>query len=262
MELPELPLWVDADFTRLAQAFANLLDNAVKYTERSGRIFISASAGGQDALVTLRDTGIGIDPALLPGIFDMFVQIEQGASRARSGLGIGLALARRLIELHGGRIHATSDGRGCGTTFIVRLPMLAGGQQQKPAASAVRPPARCRVLVAEDMPDAAEMMRLMVECMGHEVRVAADGVQAVALAEEFHPQIALLDIGMPRMDGFEAARHIRTALGRRVLLVALTGWGQEEDQRRSYSAGFDVHLTKPADPAILESLIASVDGCG
>ncbi len=262
VDLPERALWVDADFTRLAQAFANLLDNAVKYTERGGRIYVSVSTDATEAVVTVRDTGIGIEPALLPGIFDMFVQIEQGPGRARSGLGIGLALARRLIELHGGRIDATSEGRGAGTTFTVRLPLAPAAREQKPSASTARPAARCRVLVAEDMPDAAEMMRLMVECMGHDVRVAADGVQALALAREFNPQIALLDIGMPRMDGYEAARHIRTALGRRVLLVALTGWGQEEDQRRAYSAGFDYHLTKPADPAILESLIASVAGCG
>jgi PAS domain S-box-containing protein len=258
VDLPECPLWVDADFTRLAQAFANLLDNAVKYTERGGRICVSASVDATEVVVTVRDTGIGIDPASLPSVFDMFVQIEQGPGRARSGLGIGLALARRLIELHGGRIEARSDGRGAGTTFTVRLPLAPAAKEQKPSASVPRPAARCRVLVAEDIPDAAEMMRLMVECMGHDVRVAADGVQALALARDFNPQIALLDIGMPRMDGYEAARHIRTALGSRVLLVALTGWGQEEDQRRAYSAGFDYHVTKPADPAFLESLIASV----
>ena len=262
IDLPELPLWLDADFTRLAQAFANLLDNAVKYTERGGRISISASADSTHALVTVRDTGIGIDAAVLPSIFDMFVQIEQGRGRLRSGLGIGLALARRLIELHGGHLDASSEGRGAGTTFTVRLPLAATARAQEPSASVVRHEARCRVLVAEDIPDAAEMMRLMVECMGHDVRVAADGVQAVALAREFNPQIALLDIGMPRMDGYEAARRIRAALGRRVVLVALTGWGQDEDQRRAYAAGFDHHVTKPADPAVLESLIASVASCG
>ncbi len=188
----------------------------------------------------------------------MFVQIEQGPGRARTGLGIGLALAKRLIELHGGRIDGTSAGPGSGTTFTVRLPLAPAAHEQKPSASVPRAAARCRVLVAEDIPDAAEMMRLMVECMGHNVRVAADGVQALALAREFNPQIALLDIGMPRMDGYEAAREIRRALGHSVLLVALTGWGQEEDQRRAYSAGFDRHVTKPADPEVLESLIASV----
>ncbi len=261
VDLPEEPLWVYADFTRLAQAFANLLDNAAKYTDRGGRISLSAAASADNAVVTLTDTGIGIDPAFLPSIFDMFVQIEQGSIRARSGLGIGLALARRLIELHDGHIEARSAGAGSGTTFIVTLPMVAAADDQKARIEIARAAARCRVLVAEDIPDAAEMMRLMIECMGHDVRVAADGVQALAVAEEFDPQIALLDIGMPRMDGYEAARRIRAALGRRVVLVALTGWGQEQDQRRAYSAGFDYHVTKPAEPDVLESLIASAVDC-
>ena len=258
VDLPQRPLWVDADFTRLAQAFANLLDNAVKYTEREGRIWVSAAADADEAVVTVRDSGIGIDPPLIPSVFGMFVQIEHGPGRARTGLGIGLALAKRLIELHGGSIDASSEGHGAGTTFSVRLPLAAALHEAKGSARVPRSAARCRVLVAEDIPDAAEMMRLMIECMGHDVRVAADGVQAVALAHEFHPQIALLDIGMPRMDGYEAAREIRRALGRRVVLVALTGWGQEEDQRRAYAAGFDRHVTKPADPEVIESLIAAV----
>jgi signal transduction histidine kinase len=259
MDLPESPLWVYADFTRLAQAFANLLNNAVKYTDRGGRISVSGAVDADEAVVEVSDTGIGIDPALLPQIFDMFMQIEQDLARARSGLGIGLTLARRLIELHEGRIDAHSGGAGAGTTFTVRLPLMAAVVEQTPAAGkqpGAEPPC-CRVLVAEDIPDAAEMMRLMIECMGHEVRVAVDGVQAVAIAQEFDPHIALLDIGMPRMDGYEAARRIRAVLGRRVFLVALTGWGQEEDQRRAYAAGFDRHATKPAEPDVLESLIAS-----
>ena len=261
LDLPAVPLWVDADFTRLAQAFANLLNNAVKYTDRGGRITISASVDAGDAVVSLNDTGIGIEPALLPTIFDMFVQIEQASSRVRSGLGIGLALTRRLIELHHGHIEARSGGAGAGTTFIVRLPLTTAPHAQ-PSAADVRPnAAHCRVLVAEDIPDAAEMMRVMIECMGHDVRIASDGVQAVAMAEEFAPQIALLDIGMPRMDGYEAARRIRAARGKSVILVALTGWGQDEDRRRAFAAGFDHHVTKPAEPDALESLIASATIC-
>ena len=261
VDLPDEPLWVYADLTRLAQAFANLLNNAVKYTDRGGRITLTASARNSEAIVHLTDTGIGIAPADLPSVFDMFVQIEPTHSRARSGLGIGLALARRLIELHGGHIEAQSQGEGKGTTFVVRLPMVAAARREEPQPDLQRAQAGCRVLVAEDIPDAAEMMRLMIECMGHQVVIAADGVQAVELAEKHRPQIALLDIGMPRMDGYEAARRIRVALGRRVVLVALTGWGQEQDQRRAYAAGFDYHVTKPAEPDALETLIASAVDC-
>jgi CheY-like chemotaxis protein len=262
LDLPQSPLWVFADLTRLSQAFANILNNAVKFTERSGSISVDASIDGRNAIVTLSDTGIGIDRAALPTIFDMFVQIDQGASRARSGLGIGLALAKRLVELHDGHIEAYSDGLGMGTTFIVRLPVAAPADEQQPVVVVPHTTGSCRVLVADDIPDAAEMMRVMIECMGHDVRVAVDGVQAVEIAQQFQPQIALLDIGMPRMDGYEAARHIRAALGDRVFLVAVTGWGQEEDQRRAYAAGFDRHVTKPAEPAVLESLIASVADLG
>ncbi len=260
LDLPQSPVWVSADLTRLSQAFANILNNAVKFTERGGSISVGALVEGRNAIVTLRDTGIGIDRGALPTIFDMFVQIDQGASRARSGLGIGLALTKRLVELHDGHIEAHSEGLGMGTTFIVRLPVAAPADQQQPVLVAPHTTGRCRVLVADDIPDAAEMMRVMIECMGHDVRVAVDGVQAVEIAEQFEPQVALLDIGMPRMDGYEAARHIRAALGDRVFLVAVTGWGQEEDQRRAYAAGFDRHVTKPAEPAALESLIASVAG--
>ena len=259
VDLPPVPLWVHADVTRLAQALANLLDNAVKYTDRGGRISVQAAGHDGQAVVTISDTGIGIEPASLPAIFDMFVQIEPTASRARSGLGIGLALAKRLIELHEGHIDARSDGPGKGTTFVIRLPLAAAAEEAAlPERSAAA--VACRVLVAEDIPDAAEMMRLMIECMGHHVRIAADGVQAVEIAAEFNPQIALLDLGMPRMDGYEAAQRIRAVLGRRVVLVALTGWGQEQDQRRAYAAGFDYHVTKPAEPDVIESLIASAAG--
>jgi len=257
VDLPSHPLWVDGDMARLAQALANLLDNAVKYSDRGGRIAVRATVEKGEAVVSVSDTGIGIDPAALPSIFEMFVQIEPTASRARTGLGIGLALAKQLVELHDGRIEARSDGLGAGTTMVVRLPIVAGVEDAE--ARVNRPPAAaaCRVLVAEDIPDAAEMLRLMIECMGHDVRVAADGAQAVEIAGEFHPQIALLDLGMPRMDGYEAARRIRASLGRSVVLVALTGWGQEQDQRRAYAAGFDYHVTKPAEPDVIESLIAS-----
>jgi CheY-like chemotaxis protein/two-component sensor histidine kinase len=258
VDLPSDPIWVHADLTRLAQAFANLLNNAVKYTDRGGSIALNAGVESFEAVVRLTDTGIGIDPAFLPGIFEMFVQIEPTGYRARNGLGIGLALARRLVELHDGTLEARSEGVGKGATFIVRLPAMAGDRSQPTSPSLRQMAASCRVLVAEDIPDAAEMMRLMIEAMGHDVRVAADGVQAVEMAEAFQPEIALLDIGMPRMDGYEAARRIRAALGGQIILVALTGWGQEHDRQRALAAGFDYHVIKPAEPAALESLIASV----
>jgi signal transduction histidine kinase/CheY-like chemotaxis protein len=259
VDLPQEPLWVDADFTRVAQAFANLLNNAVKYTDRGGRIGVSARRERDEVVATVTDTGIGIESQQMPRIFDMFRQVHRSSGRAQTGLGIGLTLAKRLVELHDGQIEARSEGPGHGTTFVVRLPLATppvldrlerGGPGRHAGVSS-------RVLVAEDIPDAAEMLRLMLESMGHQVRVAADGVQAVAIAREFAPQIALLDIGMPRMDGYEAARQIRAMLGHEVVLVALTGWGQEADQRLARDAGFDRHLTKPADPDVLEELITS-----
>jgi signal transduction histidine kinase/CheY-like chemotaxis protein len=259
VSLPDDPVWVDGDFTRLAQAFGNLLNNAAKYTNRGGVITINATTVGKEEVVTISDTGIGIAADELPRIFEMFIQSNQAQDHPRGGLGIGLTLARRLLELHGGRIEARSPGAGLGTTFTTRLPRAAF---KRDAAEAVvtddSPVVACRVLVAEDVPDAAEMLRLMLECMGHAVRVAVDGVEAVAMASEFQPQIALLDIGMPRMNGYEAARRIRKALGDQVILVAVTGWGQDEDKRRAREAGFDHHLTKPAEPQAVERLIATV----
>lgn len=259
LELPAGPLWVDADFTRLAQAFANLLNNAAKYTERGGRIRVTATDDRVEAVVTVADTGIGIPPQMLPQIFDMFTQLDQSLHRAHGGLGIGLTLVKRLVELHGGSVEARSEGPGCGSAFLVRLPVTGAPEVEKERSSPRPRPTGCRILIAEDSADAAEMLRLMLTFMGHDVRVASDGVQAVAAAREFNPRIALIDIGMPRMDGYEAARRIREALGSRVVLVALTGWGQDEDKRRSREAGFDHHFTKPMEPEVLQDLIGS---CG
>ena len=257
VSLPVEPLWVVADTTRLSQAFGNLLNNAAKYTDRGGRVWLRAELRGDRVVVTVADTGIGIPPDLLPNIFDMFFQGEQ-TSEHRGGLGIGLTLAKRLIELHDGTIDVSSGSSG--TTFVTSLPHApAEIAEVVPVVIERRQRRSRRVLVAEDIPDAAEMMRLMLESMQHDVRVAADGVQAVAIARDFKPEIALLDLGMPRMDGFEAARQIRDALGDRVMLVAVSGWGQDEDKRRAREAGFDTHLTKPADPDALEELIASAE---
>jgi CheY-like chemotaxis protein len=259
LDAPSAPIWVHADFTRLAQAFANLLNNAVKYTPRGGRIDVRVTTTATRATVVVRDTGVGILPSALPRIFDMFMQSAESLDRSRGGLGIGLTLAKRLIELHGGAIEGQSVGAGLGSTFTVELPVMAPATTSPPASNVRRRGAgRRRILIAEDIPDAAETLRMMLDLMGHQVVVAADGVQAVALAKSFKPEIALLDIGMPRMDGCEAARAIRDALGPGVLLVAVTGWGQDEDQRRAREAGFDHHLTKPAEPSVLETLINSL----
>ena len=259
LDAPGAPIWVHADFTRLAQVFANLLNNAVKYTPQGGRIDLQVTATAALATVVVRDTGAGMSASALPRIFDMFMQSGESLDRSRGGLGIGLTLAKRLIELHGGSIEGYSGGPDSGSTFTVELPVMARlAAHARPAAGALSVPVRRRILVAEDIPDAADTLHLMLELMGHDVRVAADGLQAVALAKEFNPEIALLDIGLPRMDGYQAAREIRTALGGRVLLVAITGWGQDDDQRRAREAGFDYHLTKPAEPSVLEGLIASL----
>jgi signal transduction histidine kinase len=262
LDIPPQPLWIVADFTRMAQAFSNLLNNAAKYTERGGQIRVSMEAAGGMASVTVADTGLGIQPDLLSRIFDMFTQLQEHRDRAQGGLGIGLTLAKRLVEMHGGTIEAQSEGLGSGSRFVVRLPITpdadveddVGGRESLSASVGYR------VLVAEDNPDAAEMMRLMLEFKGHDVQVAADGMEAIALAERFAPHIAFVDIGMPRMDGYDVARGIRERLGAAVVLVALTGWGQDEDKRRSREAGFDHHLTKPPEPEVLERLIATCAG--
>jgi CheY-like chemotaxis protein len=258
LELPRLPIWTDADFTRLAQVFSNLLNNAVKYTERGGEIRVTAAVRGAFVSVAVADTGVGIEPGMLTPIFDMFTQLQAHRDRTQGGLGIGLTLAKRLVVLHGGTIEARSDGPGRGSTFIVQLPIAYSVETAVSGVGQHAPSGPCRVLVAEDNPDAAEMMRIMLRVKGHDVRVACDGVAAIELARAFAPQIAFLDIGMPRMDGYEAAQRIRELLGKRVTLVALTGWGQDDDKRRSREAGFDHHLTKPPEPEVLDELIA---GC-
>jgi PAS domain S-box-containing protein len=259
--LPATPLYTHADPTRLAQVLSNLLNNAIKYTARGGRIRISGAAEGDQVSLSVEDTGVGIPAEMLPLVFDMFTQFPGHRDRSHGGLGIGLTLAKRLVELHAGTIEARSAGQGQGSTFTVRLPAAAPADVRDfiPEDQPERQTQACRILIADDNPDAVEMLSLMLSLNGHSVTVASDGVVAVSLASSLKPQIAFLDIGMPRMDGYEAARQIREALGPGVMLVALTGWGQDEDKRRSKEAGFDHHLTKPPDPEVLERLIAE---CG
>jgi signal transduction histidine kinase/CheY-like chemotaxis protein len=261
VHLPQEPVCLDADLTRLAQVVSNLLNNAAKYTERGGRVWLTAERQGSDAVVTVRDTGVGIHADMLPRVFDMFTQVERSLDRSRGGLGIGLTLVKRLVEMHGGSVTAHSDGPDRGSTFTVRLPVVLGAAPR--ADRDAEPPvavSSLRLLVVDDNADAAASLAMLLRLMGNDVRTAHDGLEAVALAEEFRPDVALLDIGLPRLNGYEAAREIRRRpWGGTMVLIAATGWGQEADRQRSKEAGFDHHLVKPVDPAALTRLLASLE---
>lgn len=253
-------MWLQGDFARLAQILSNLLNNASKYSERGTTISLKASVDGAGAVIRVRDQGIGIDPQLLPRIFDLFTQGARGLDRAQGGLGVGLTLARRLAEMHGGRLEAVSDGPGRGAEFSLRLPCVALVSRSESAQEATAAPAApaCRVLVVDDNRDAAQSVASFLELSGHEVRTAADGGEALAAAELFQPDVLVLDIGLPVLDGYEVARRLRqTPQGRAALLLALTGYGQREDRQNAEAAGFDHHFVKPADPAMLLSCIES-----
>src|SRR5436190_15823353 len=237
LELPDELITVDGDKTRLIQVFANILHNASKFMDPGGRIHLKAAREGAHVAISISDTGIGISPELLPKVFELFTQVHSKSERAQGGLGIGLALVRRLIDMHGGTVTARSDGLGSGSEFTVRIPALAAEkvvrtQANEPAAIAVTEPRR--ILVADDNQDAAESLTLRLQLAGHEVRAARDGVEALEVGKAFRPDIVLLDLGMPKMDGCEAARRMRrSAWGKSVMLVALTGWGQQQDRERT-----------------------------
>jgi two-component system CheB/CheR fusion protein len=250
LNMPRTPVYVLGDLTRLAQIFSNLLNNAAKYTPPGGRITLTASAVNGEAVIEVRDTGVGITAEALPNVFEMFTQ----ANRARGlapGLGIGLALVHVLTEMHGGTVTAESDGLGAGSSFTVRLPVLQPSEIEDSGVGAQTAPAalvRRRVLVADDNLDAAESLAMLLTMMGHEVRAAHDGAQAVEQAEQFRPDLILMDVGMPTLDGLQAATRIRSMeWGASPVIVALTGWGQDADRLRSKEAGCDVHLVKPLD---------------
>ena len=265
IDLPDEALGVEADPVRLQQIFVNLLNNAAKYTEPGGRITLSARMeNGQSVVVRLRDSGIGIDPIQLTRLFEPFVQLERRETRSVGGVGLGLAVVRKLVELHDGSVHVFSAGLGRGSEFVVRLPRVPIGRSgddtlvRRPAS---RAPGEIpvRILVVDDNVDAADGLKMVLELDGEEARVAYDGDSALAAAREFHPQIALLDVGMPRMDGYEIARRLRSAPETRgTILVAVTGWGQPEDRRRSKEAGLDYHLVKPVEPATLQRLVRAL----
>jgi PAS domain S-box-containing protein len=257
---PPEPIYVNADPVRLAQVFSNLLNNSCKYTEPEGRIGLTAERQGSDVVVTVEDNGTGIPPEMLSRIFEMFTQVDRSLERAHGGLGIGLTLVKRLVELHGGRVEAFSEGPGRGSKFEVRLPILVEGPNAKtPEPSERHTIAAHRILVVDDNRDSATSLALLLKLIGNETHTAHDGLEAVEAAERFRPDAVLLDIGLPKLNGYDACRRIREQLwGKHMLLVALTGWGQEEDRRRSKVVGFDQHMVKPVDLDALQAMLAAL----
>jgi CheY-like chemotaxis protein/two-component sensor histidine kinase len=260
VRLPAEPMAVDGDRTRLAQVFSNLLHNAGKYTESGGHIALSLEREGDAAVVHVADNGIGLDGGSMDAIFDMFVQVDRSLTRTQAGLGVGLTLARRLIALHGGTVAATSGGVGQGSVFTVRLPLSGAAPEVAIAPTAGSNAPRRRVLVADDNIDFANSLASLLVSHGHDVRVVHDGAEALHAAAEFLPEYAFLDIGMPKVHGYEVARRMKANPATAdCVLVAVTGWGQEDDRRRARDAGFDRHLVKPVDPQQLEAILAGRD---
>jgi PAS domain S-box-containing protein len=260
--LPPESIYLHADPVRLAQVFSNLLNNACKYTEPGGRIGITAQRQGSDVLVSVKDTGIGIPTEMLARIFEIFTQVDQTLERSQGGLGIGLTLVKQLVEMHDGTVEAASEGSGLGSEFVVRLPIVVEKQDAlhpaTPSAGMQAVPGR-RILVVDDNKDSAESLAILLKISGHVTRLAYDGLEAVAAAEEFRPEFVLLDLGLPRLNGFEACRRIREqANGQSIVLVALTGWGQEDDRQKSKDAGFDYHLVKPVEYDALMKLLGEL----
>ena len=254
VDVPESPVWLDVDPTRFVQVLSNILHNAVKFTDPGGRVVLAAAVAGDagrspgELVLSVTDSGVGISSDMLPRVFDLFVQGDLSADRSHSGLGIGLALARRLMDLHGGSIQASSDGPGLGSTFTIRLPVARNPSLENDGIGVrdSRATILSRVLVIDDNRDAADTTAMLVEALGGSVAIAYDGENGIMRATEFKPHVVLLDLGMPGIDGYDTCRRIRRSLGAHVFIVALTGWGQEQDKDEALRAGFDAHLTKPA----------------
>jgi signal transduction histidine kinase len=261
LELPDELITLDGDKTRLVQVLANILHNATKFMDPGGRIHLRVSRESSHVAISISDTGIGISQELLPRIFDLFTQVHSKAERSQGGLGIGLALVRRLTEMHGGTVTARSEGPGHGTEITVRIPAVATeivAGSQVAASDRIAVLERRRILVADDNRDAAESLTLQLQLAGHDVRTAYDGVEALNVAHDFEPHIVLLDLGMPKMDGFETARTMRLASwGKTATLIALTGWGQPQDRKQTRDVGFDAHLIKPVSESQLFQTLAS-----
>jgi PAS domain S-box-containing protein len=264
VSLSNEPLYVEGDSTRLEQVFCNLLNNAAKFMAQGGRIEVSCRRTEGQAAVHIRDHGRGLAAETIPLLFEPFYQVDQGLARSEGGLGLGLALAKQLVELHGGRIEAQSAGVGSGSEFVVRLPLAkptSSSRSQLEAKSSTAANGGLRILIVDDSPDAVTTMKLLLEVRGHDPRTASDGPEALAIFAEFRPQVILLDIGLPGMDGYEIAKRVRkTEPGEHVKIIATTGYGREEDRLRATEAGFDFHLTKPVNFKTLEELLQGIRG--
>ena len=265
---PATPLYVEGDTTRLTQVVSNLLDNAAKYTDPGGRIWLSAERDGEQAVIRVKDTGIGIAPELLPRIFDMFTQSALPLERAQGGLGVGLSLVERLVKLHGGTVSAHSSGLGQGSQFVIRLPAWNTPRHHalsdaNPESRTPPPPAkRCRILVVDDNEDSVESLAMLLGMLGHEIATSNDGESALTVAEQFRPDVAILDIGLPKVNGYDVAKQIREQdWARDIVLIALTGWGQQEHRRRSAESGFNHHLTKPVELEVLQKILSDSESC-
>ncbi len=266
VQLPEQSVLLEADPTRLSQVISNLLNNAAKYTEEGGQIRLDAAVDNGVVTLRVRDTGLGIDPELLPHIFDLFTQAERTPDRSEGGLGIGLTLVKRLVELHGGTVEALSEGLGSGAEFIARLPALADAGARAVEKATVRVPVAApadarslRILIMDDNVDAADSIAMLPNMEGHETRAVNSARAALLAVPDFKPEVVLLDIGLPEMDGYEVARRLRAQNGeRRMRLVAVTGYGQPADRRRAHAAGFDEHMVKPVEPTVLQDFLRIV----
>jgi len=265
VQLPDQPVRLAADLTRLAQVFANLLNNAAKYTDEGGQIRLDAAVGGGIVQVRVRDTGLGVAPALLPHVFDLFTQADRSPDRSEGGLGIGLTLVKRLVEMHGGSVEAHSEGLGRGAEFVVSLPLLDVQPAGQPSTWRAQEPLpttggrKLKILIVDDNVDAADSIAMLLNMEGHETRAVNTARAALLTVPEFQPEVVLLDIGLPEMDGYEVARRLREDNGEhRMHLVAVTGYGQPADRRRAQDAGFDEHMVKPVEPDVLQSFLRTV----
>jgi CheY-like chemotaxis protein/anti-sigma regulatory factor (Ser/Thr protein kinase) len=261
--MPAETILINADQVRMAQVLSNLLNNAAKYTNPGGRITVHAERQGGEAVITIKDSGIGIPKEFLPKVFDMFMQGDRTLTRRHGGLGIGLTLVKRLVEMHGGSVEARSEGKDKGSEFTVRVPAVVNPVKTDPETFANQdslPHGHRRILVVDDNELSANSLSILLGMAGNETRTAYGGIEALAVAETFRPHVVLLDLGLPTMDGFETCVRLREQpWAKNILIVALTGWGQAEDRRRSSEAGFDRHIVKPADPVELMKMVAELE---